>query len=197
MSMLTVPVLLGYDQEKQIGELTIDDDKIPAGANWVLALGYRVLEAERRPGTNGINVIDAEVVNVSLVSDEAYHAYLNSPVYAEDYPDEVEIREQAAKYRALTTPEIVDFQKAVEREALFQREMWAEKGDAGKTDADWFWLLGYLGGKAIQPNVDPEKQLHRIIATAAACLNWHAARVGAYTNMRPGIAEPVKVRDET
>lgn len=93
----------------------------------------------------------------------------------------------AAKYRAINTPEIHDFIVAVEREALHQRERWAADHDAGKADADWFWLIGYLAGKALHK---PEKRLHHIITTAAACLNWHAAALGAHNAMRPGIAEP-------
>lgn len=96
-------------------------------------------------------------------------------------------RIDAAKYRALHTPEIHDFLKAVEREALYQREKWGADHDDGKTDTDYFWLLGYLAGKAVSK---PEKQLHHIITTAAACLNWHGARTGWYVGMRPGIAEP-------
>lgn len=94
----------------------------------------------------------------------------------------------AAKYRALNTPEIRDFIVAVEREALHQRERWGSEHDAGKFDSDWFWLIGYLAGKAIRPDTAPEKQLHHIITTAAALLNWHAAKMGAHTSMRPGIA---------
>lgn len=97
----------------------------------------------------------------------------------------------AARYRELATPEIHDFLKAVEREALHQRDRWGAEHDAGKTDADWFWLIGYLAGKAINK---PEKLLHHVITTAAACLNWHAARVGAHTAMRPGIADPEAAR---
>lgn len=111
----------------------------------------------------------------------------------------------AVKYRQLRTPEIVDFLAAVEREALHQRDIHSHKGDAGKTDTDWFFLLGYLGGKAVHAGavadrLDPladtgphdhyaEKRLHHIVTTAAACLNWHAARVGTYRDMRPGIEE--------
>jgi len=110
------------------------------------------------------------------------------------------LTEKAAKYDALNTPEIKDFLAAVENEALHQRDIHSHKGDAGKTDAEWFWLLGYLGGKAVHagtvagsfelPQGDQAKRLHHIITTAAACLNWHAARVGTYTDMRPGIAAP-------
>lgn len=94
-----------------------------------------------------------------------------------------DVIEKAAKYDAINTPEIEDFIKAIRNEALHQRERWGSEHDAGKTDADWFWLIGYLAGKALHK---PEKILHHIITTAAACLNWHAAKVGAHNGMRPG-----------
>lgn len=99
-------------------------------------------------------------------------------------------RRDAEAYRRINTPEVADFLAGVHNEALHQRERWGAEGDAGKTDADWFWLVGYLAGKAIRPDATPEKQLHHIITTAAALLNWHAARIGAYAAMRPGI-DPV------
>lgn len=88
----------------------------------------------------------------------------------------------------LNTPEIHDFAEAVVLEAAHQRERWAADHDAGKTDADWFWLIGYLAGKALHnPNGDHDKRLHRIITIAAAACNWHAAVSGSDTRMRPGI----------
>lgn len=89
--------------------------------------------------------------------------------------------------RMVNTPHTAEFLEAVRLEAAHQRERWAAEHDAGKTDADWFWLVGYLTGKALHK---PEKQLHHIITTAAALLNWHAAKTGNDTRMRPGIAEP-------
>jgi hypothetical protein len=100
------------------------------------------------------------------------------------------IVEKAAKYDAINTPEIADFLQAVHNEALHQRERWGAQHDEGKEDADWFWLIGYLAGKAIRPENTPEKQLHHIITTAAVLLNWHAAKVGAHNAMRPGISTP-------
>lgn len=91
-------------------------------------------------------------------------------------------------HQLIFTPHTVDFVRAVEAEAAYQREKWGTDHDGGKTDADWFWLIGHLAGKALNK---PEKQLHHIITTAAACLNWHAARTGADTRMRPGIMPPV------
>lgn len=87
----------------------------------------------------------------------------------------------------INSPHTEDFLEAVRLEAAHQRERWGSEHDDGKADTDWFWLIGYLAGKAIHK---PEKQLHHIITTAAACLNWHAARSGADTRMRPGIEEP-------
>jgi hypothetical protein len=91
----------------------------------------------------------------------------------------------------INTPELIDFLKAVQIEAVHQRERWGSKRDEGKTAADWFWLLGYLAGKAISADKvgDREKLLHHIITTAAACANWHAQVLGN-CDMRPGIETP-------
>lgn len=106
--------------------------------------------------------------------------------------------EARARYLAtrLNTPEFIDFSAAVVIEAAHQLERWGVDHDGGKTDADWFWLLGYLGGKALhnpgfsEPCAEgTEKRLHRIITVAAAAANWHAQVLGR-SNMRPGIAPP-------
>lgn len=93
--------------------------------------------------------------------------------------------------RLLNTPEIIDFMKAVPLEAAHQRERWGTDHDGGKSPADWFWLIGYLAGKALhaQTSGNTEKALHHVITTAAALCNWHAAILGQ-TNMRPGIEPP-------
>lgn len=113
-------------------------------------------------------------------------------------PEIAELREKAAKYDAINTPELYDFVLAVENEALHQRERWGVKDDGGKADADWFWLIGYLAGKALH---NPAKEdmgardarLHRIVTVAAAAANWHAATLGTYAAMRPGIEAPANV----
>jgi hypothetical protein len=86
----------------------------------------------------------------------------------------------------LNTPEVMDFIKGIRLEAAHQRERWGTDHDAGKTDADWFWLVGYLAGKALHK---PEKRLHHLVTCAAALANWHLHSLGK-TNMRPGIAPP-------
>lgn len=86
---------------------------------------------------------------------------------------------QEREQEILNTPEIEDFLKAVKIEAAHQKERW-QCTDPEKMDAEFFWLLGWLGGKAIHDPHDPddkrtprERKLHRIIALAAAAFNWH------------------------
>lgn len=57
--------------------------------------------------------------------------------------------EIASLKSTLNNPQIVDFTTAVQAEAAHQRERWGVEHDAQKTDADWFWLIGYLAGKAL------------------------------------------------
>lgn len=92
----------------------------------------------------------------------------------------------------INSPELVDFARGVVLEAAHQRERWPSEQDAGKAPADWFWLVGYLAGKALTSALAgaSDKALHHTISTAAALANWHASILGAHTGMRPGIAPP-------
>lgn len=94
----------------------------------------------------------------------------------------------------INTPQLHDFAAAVVLEAAHQRVRWGAEGDAGKTPADWFWLLGHLSGKAFAAHAttNVEKALHHTISSAAALANWHAAITGADTTMRPGIEPPAE-----
>lgn len=104
---------------------------------------------------------------------------------------EQELRQRIANLESLiNSPQTTDFLEAVRIEAAYQQERWGSRHDAGKTDADWLWLLGYLASKALHnPGGGLDKQLHRIITIAAATANWHAAKLGHGT-MRPGIEPP-------
>src|SRR5690349_21514342 len=48
----------------------------------------------------------------------------------------------------LNTPVVEPFVEAAVHEARHQVFRWGEEHDATKTAWDWFWTLGYLGGKA-------------------------------------------------
>lgn len=89
--------------------------------------------------------------------------------------------EQSIQNR-LETPEVVDFLEAVKIEAAHQQERWKDT-DPIKEDPDWYWLIGWLGGKVLTDphEVDDrrskrDRQLHRIITVAAAAYNWRQAK---------------------
>lgn len=118
---------------------------------------------------------------------------------------------EAAEGRRLSalinTPELLDFMKGVPLEAAHQVERFGSEHDGGKTPEDWFWLIGYLAGRALGHHKEAErlegvmigsaifanqiahhreKAIHHCITTAAACANWHLAVVGK-VSMRPGV----------
>lgn len=104
-----------------------------------------------------------------------------------------DLKDDIARLRALVnTPHTDDWLKAVPLEAAHQIERWGTSHDAGKAPQDWFWLLGYLGGKALHAAIlgDVEKAKHHTISAGAALLNWHRAMTGDTTAMRPGIKPP-------
>lgn len=88
----------------------------------------------------------------------------------------------------INTPQSGDFLRAVSIEAEHRQQRWGSSHDAGKAPSDWFWLIGYLAGKALNAHINGDfaKAEHHVITTAAALMNWHAAMFGN-TNMRPGI----------
>lgn len=101
-----------------------------------------------------------------------------------------QLRAEVSRLQSLlNTPEVVDFVNGVQIEAAHQRERWGADHDVGKAPADWFWLVGYLAGKALHAFTEgrQEKALHHLVTTGAALANWHAHATGADTSMRPGI----------
>jgi hypothetical protein len=105
--------------------------------------------------------------------------------------------------KLLDTPEVEDFDKAVPLEAAHQVKRWTAEHDAGKEPEDWFWLLGYLAGKALsmarmakterdaaRAELFLEKAKHHCISSAAVLRNWHAHIRTGQTAMRPGIDTP-------
>lgn len=78
----------------------------------------------------------------------------------------------------INNPVTLDFIEAMKVEIPHQKERWRES-DPLKDDPDWYWLIGWLGGKAIMDPVKDrdartpkERKLHRIVAVAAAAANW-------------------------
>ena len=75
----------------------------------------------------------------------------------------------------LNSPEVNDFMAGAILEAGHQIERWGDDHDKDKVPADWFWTLGYLGGKALRAHQDGniEKLKHHTITSAALLANWH------------------------
>ena len=64
--MKTIPVTIGFDSAQTIGTMTIDETKLPPGANYHFALGY---SAQRI--ADGVPT-EVEVREVSLVDDSKF-----------------------------------------------------------------------------------------------------------------------------
>ncbi|WP_298702603.1 hypothetical protein [uncultured Variovorax sp.] len=142
-------------------------------------------------GEDGLQVIkwaaDAPPISVGMKVYAAASVGATEPTLTNAERDELQ------RLRALiNTPHTKDWMAATELEAAHQVERWSAAHDAGKQPEDWFWLLGYLSGKALAAlrSGDHEKGLHHIVSSSAALLNWHRNVTGKSTSMRPGIEAP-------
>ena len=97
----------------------------------------------------------------------------------------------------INTPELESFLQATRIEAVHQVERWGTAGDRAKRPADWFWLVGYLAGKALHAAVGSnlDKAKHHCISTAAALYNWHCAIKGVDVRMCPGRSDVAEIVD--
>lgn len=90
----------------------------------------------------------------------------------------VALESEVTRLNALVnSPEVEDFLKGTRLEAAHQIEKWGDAHDRGKSSENWYWLVGYLAGKALRASItgDRTKALHHCISSAAALLNWHSA----------------------
>lgn len=89
-------------------------------------------------------------------------------------------------------PETTYWLEGVRKEAAHQVARWGKDHDDGKDPSDFFWTLGYLGGKALQAELagDLDKAKHHTISSAALLLNWHARIAKEAKQFRPGIEDP-------
>ena len=97
----------------------------------------------------------------------------------------------------INSPELDGFIRGVHIEAVHQVEKWGEASDRAKRPADWFWLVGYLAGKALHAAVSGniDKAKHHCISTAAALYNWHCAISGSDVRMCPGRSDVAQIVD--
>lgn len=83
-------------------------------------------------------------------------------------------------------PIVEDFWEGVKAEKAHQVKRWGTTNDRNKTPADWFWLVGYLAGKALASSIkgDREKALHHCISTAAVLSHWHDSLGGNSNSLK-------------
>lgn len=108
------------------------------------------------------------------------------------------IHNEAERLKALiNAPELDNFLRAVHIEAVHQVERWGNAHDRAKRPADWFWLVGYLAGKALHACVsgDRDKALHHCVSTSAALYNWHCSIKGTDVRMCPGRSDLAELVD--
>ncbi len=81
----------------------------------------------------------------------------------------------------LSRPEIDEFYEGVMLEAAHQRQRWGDAHDRSKSAENWYWLVGYLAGKALRSAIegDQAKARHHTISSAAALFQWWKAIVAS------------------
>jgi hypothetical protein len=181
------------------GDCTSTDPQILAdcGGAWYRTALSRPAEAqpeivlcdERRP--------DGSLVVTALVNGEerAEMSFPAQPVarapegLRETVERTIEVIERQLDLIAERAPgDFLDKRPVVQSLGAHKRRLEQALEDAPQAPADWFWLVGYLAGKALHAHAagNVEKAEHHIITTAAALDNWHLHLFGR-TSMRPGV----------
>lgn len=77
----------------------------------------------------------------------------------------------------INNPQTTEFLAAVKTEAAYQRQKFGFAKDRDKSAESWFYLVGYLAGKALRAVItgDKFKAKHHCVSTAAALANWFEA----------------------
>lgn len=114
-------------------------------------------------------------------------------------PPYATLQARIAELEALINhPATAAFLSAVRSEVAHQVQRWGTVGDRAKAPPDWFWLVGYLSGKALAAHLqgDLEKALHHCISSAAVLANWWAHIQGQGRGFTPGSSDLQKFLEE-
>jgi hypothetical protein len=106
---------------------------------------------------------------------------------------------EAERLHALiNNPQTSDFLDAVRAEKAHQIERWGTAHDRSKSAEHWFWLVGYLAGKALRASIsgDRQKALHHCVSSAAAVGNWFDAIQGDQTGTGAGQDDDLSRKDQ-
>lgn len=116
----------------------------------------------------------------------------------DEYDELMAAKDERDRLSALVnSPELDQFLRGVHLEAVHQVERWGEAHDRKKRPADWFWLVGYLAGKALHAAVAGahDKARHHCISTAAALYNWHCAISNTDVRIGAGMSDVAQIVD--
>lgn len=108
------------------------------------------------------------------------------------------LRAEVARLRALIdTPATDDFVESTKREAAHQIQRWGVEHQAAKAPSDFFWLVGYLAGKADRSATlgETDKAKHHLVAAAAVLLNWFRRLSGEDQTFQPGSNDVARLVD--
>lgn len=148
------------------------------------------------PAAVSAGVEEVEVVGYRFFHVDHGYIFRRTHIYEGNPSLEAHSLMTVAQHRRIldaliNTPHTDEWFDAVRLEAAHQIQRWGTDHDAGKQPADWFWLLGYLGQKAMTAQIagDEQKAKHHTISSGAMLLNWFRAMVGDTNAMRPGIAQ--------
>lgn len=123
----------------------------------------------------------------TAIHQSAIHRCAPTPLYATPQPAQTKrpaLEAEIARLNAIIhTPESDDFLKGVSIEAEYQRTLHGVDDTDARFDwHQWFWVAGYLLGKALgccKTGADNgEKAKHHLVTTAALLMNWHNVLTG-------------------
>lgn len=102
-------------------------------------------------------------------------------------------------WHLLNSPETESFIAGVRQEVAHQIERWGTVHDRAKAPSDWYWLLGFLSGKALRAHIDGDrdKALHHTISSAAVLANWHTHIKLGEGSFTPGASDLQQFLSET
>lgn len=112
-----------------------------------------------------------------LVAERAVLAMANEKISRLEAQLADEKMEHGLLKELLSRPEIDDFWEGIVLEAAHQRQRWGDAHDRSKSAENWYWLVGYLAGKALRAAIEgaADTAKHHTISAAAALFQWHKA----------------------
>lgn len=153
----------------------------------ILDCGFGVWAWDDAEGIANANLVVAAVNSHAALQARAEQAERAVDVQAKLLAD---TGRRAEEMEALISrPYIGAWSDEILIEAAHQRTRYGADHDHGKAPEDWFWLIGYLAGKALAAHKagNAAKAHHHTVSTGAVLAHWAAAIDGNEEIFRPGL----------